>query len=761
MREQVKKNKIAFSGYLKKYKNTQPIDELKFPIMMNEGDKKINFSKDPWTYQCLTSKIETSIEGLAYQLDFKYKGDKSAEVAVGTTIEFPDWSTDNYLLMPGAVYNGNRFESRRMPYSPKLTDPNDIGVEIGTIISDVPRLNINNGTSFIQQLAGDLATPAVGIYMPHQNKIWWILFEQQTQVGEVGIRFEESLDRKTATLNIMSPGVREKTVYKICDNECKSEDKGHHYSKEESTTINFQVYECAGYKEQDLFDVFVKIRKNLVSDKEWVNMIPFSACWDIQEEKYNTQNWVEDYGYYSVGLRKNCFENWQIGWTGGLIATYPLLFEGVEKSKKRACQNFDYVFPNGIAPSHFFYDCGEYGKWYGGDIRREHTKNWHLIRKSGDGLFFFIKQLKLLVKYFPDIEVKSDWVYGVEIVANQIVELWEKNHQLGQFVDSIEGNIVVGGSTSGASSISGLVLASQFLNDNKYLTTNYYYLNTAKEIGELFYEEFVKKGLTTGGPGDALQAPDSESCFALLNGFIDLYDATNEDEWIERAKDIANQFITWVVSYDFKFPQQCLFGRLDIKTTGSIYANVQNKHSAPGICTDSGLALLRLYRLTGEDIYLETIQETSHNLTQYLSRKDRPIDGLQNGWMNERVNMGDWLENVGEIFHGSTWAEVSNMLTFIEIPGIYIDFVKEKVTVFDHIEVIRKKFNDNKLLLTIINRTPYNAVVKTYVETKDTLSKSLHYDYLYNSLKINIESGECKELVVSRDCGKFILIFRK
>jgi hypothetical protein len=87
------------------------------------------------------------------------------------------------------------------------------------------------------------------------------------------------------------------------------------------------------------------------------------------------------------------------------------------------------------------------------------------------------------------------------------------------------------------------------------------------------------------------------------------------------------------------------------------------EHGAPAICTLSGSSLFKLYRHTGRKLYLEMIQELAHNLPPYLSRSDRPVGEIPAGWMNERVQLREWLEPIGEIFFESTWPEVSNMLT--------------------------------------------------------------------------------------------------
>ena len=44
------------------------------------------------------------------------------------------------------------------------------------------------------------------------------------------------------------------------------------------------------------------------------------------------------------------------------------------------------------------------------------------------------------------------------------------------------------------------------------------------------------------------------------------------------------------------------------------------------------------------------------------------------GRMNERVNLSDWegKNNVGEVPLGSCWPEVSVMLTYFELPAVYV-----------------------------------------------------------------------------------------
>src|SRR5262249_24736306 len=151
-------------------------------------------------------------------------------------------------------------------------------------------------------------------------------------------------------------------------------------------------------------------------------------------------------------------------------------------------------------------------------------------------------------------------------------------------------------------------------------------LKVAGEIAGHYVVNFVQKGFSTGGPGEILQCPDSESAFGLLESFVVLYEVTGDSQWLARARDMAHQCMTWCQSYDFQFQAQNMFGKLGYRTAGSVWANVQNKHDAPGICTLSGDSLFKLYRYTGDRRYLELIQEMAHNLPTYTSRADKPIE---------------------------------------------------------------------------------------------------------------------------------------
>ncbi|MBC7914350.1 MAG: hypothetical protein H7Y07_09530 [Pyrinomonadaceae bacterium] len=670
------------------------------------------------------------------------KSGVSRNANLSACLTFNKWSASNYVLFPGAVYNGNRFDWRRITYSPKLMDPKDIGPNFPTIISDVPKLNINNGPSFVQERSGSMAIPAAGFFAPAEKSGFLVLTDQGNNYGDYGMGIEETKGKTSGEISISSPLVRELYKYRITDLRYPSNDVPATFKAGDSLKIHLKLYSFDAPVLQTVFDKVSDIRQSMASKGSLSNTLSFSDAFRTIKDKYNDANYVDKYGYYSVGLRENFLQDWQIGWTGGMISTYPLLNDGDADTKKRVIRNFDWLFPNGISPSGFFYDSGEQGtKWYGGDIRKLNTKNWHLVRKSGDGVYYIIKQF-ILMNHLG-IPVKDSWKTGTQGVADTFVKLWKENGQLGQFIDSQTGKIAVGGSTSGAIVPGALCLAYRFYGNEQYL-------KTATEIGEYYHENFVKKGLTTGGPGDALQNPDSESCYALIESFTTLYETTQDKRWLLYAQNTTKQFASWVMGYDYSFPPNSLFGKLGIQSKGAVFANTQNKHGAPAICTFSGQALLKLYRFTGDTFYKDLLNDIVHNMPQYLGHPLKPIPGMKAGWMSERVNTTDWLEEVGEIAYITTWAETSMMLVYSEIPGLYVQPDKGIIVPFDNVSAVVTKNSPGSIRVRVSNPTKTTATIKVLQENQSELKNSLEESMRNKIQVVSLKPNESRVLTFSK-----------
>lgn len=661
------------------------------------------------SWKVIRSFKPVSSDSTAVDLSYTFYLQKGSSpgTSVGIIFQVNDWSVDNYVFSPAALYNGNRFQSRRIDYSPRLMHPKDVGLNVPAIISDVPRLDNNNGPSRIQLTSGAASFPCMGYYQFDTKRGFLVTINQGNSLGDYGMEIEESRDRRTAWFSITSPHVRELYKYKITDNTYPSNDVAHDFKAGDSVVITCRVYFFNASTLSKYFEQYFSLHHQLVRKLSFTRHLPFSAAFDLIEEKYNRMNWNHA-GFYAMDAIDNN-RHWKPGWVSGMPVAYALSLGNNTATRERLVMQNNWLFSNGIAPSGFFYERGLDGtQWIGGDMSKFHTHDWHLVRSSADGLYYALKLLMQMQNEFKDSRDFELWKSNIQNVANAFLNTWKKYKQFGHFINTQTGDIIVGGSASGAIAPGALVLAAQIYKQPAYM-------EVARQAGVYYYESFVARGITTGGPGDALQNPDSESCYALLESYMELYEATREKRWLQYAEETAWLFATWVMPYHYLFPASSLLGTLKSETGGTVWANTQNKHAAPGICTASGMALFKLYRATGNAAYLELLRPIAQAIPQYISTVNRPIGKLPPGCIDERVSTNDWLEGTGEIANLSTWAEVAMMLTAKELPGIYVQRNNRSAIVFDHMNA-KITGKGSAIYLQVENPTDYKASVRIVVD---------------------------------------------
>ncbi|MGC9451939.1 MAG: hypothetical protein ACP5I4_10885 [Oceanipulchritudo sp.] len=675
--------------------------------------------------------------------------------SIALTVDMEDWSREHYVLMPAAAYAGNRFESRGIPYPPILDACPDRSLDSPPIITDVPRLNAGHGPSRLIQLSRDCTTPLIGVFDPHRKAAYFILCPQATRFGDTGLEVEESDDRSRARIALRVPGIRPKTRYSFCSTDSvPSPDCGISIPPGLNITLRVRIHhgECADMRE--FYSLFFRLRKAFTDpeNEELSNQLPFSEAWKILEDKYNRENWNPRGGYYHTGAyhlpeMRNKYADWQTGWVGGLQFTLAQLAMGMATTRERALRNIEFALTRLPAPSGYLWGGWSEGKPFG-DHFKDPSLPWVMSRKNGDALYFLLKSFDLLKQQDPDWSPPRGWEKTVKGIADAFCNTWEQDGQFGQFLDLENGKVVVGGTASAGVVPAALALASQWFREPRYL-------KVARQSAEALVGKVAEKGYTTGGPGEILQCPDSESAFGLFESLVVLHEMTGDTEWLPHAEFLAHQCASWCVSYDYPFPPESEFGRLGMRSLGSVWASVQNKHSAPGICTFSGDSLFKLYRATGNRAYLQLLREIAHNITQYLSRADRPIRGFHisdvgnyktmhdspPGWMSERVQLSDFSEPTGEIFAGPCWCESSCMLTAWEIPGLYVRPDQGWCIAFDHVAatVTRKDHDGIEVLLS--NPTRVHLTLRILSENANDIRKPLRQNALFDAEVVQLAPG--------------------
>lgn len=594
-------------------------------------------------------------------------------------------------------------------------------------ITDIPHLDVLKSRSVISFLAGDLSTPAVGIRSKKDEE--GLLLFGIHRIGEryTGWEVREDLEREELVLSYSYPGVREETRYFFGEREdgtgfyphCDrtSKDEGRIFEAGEAFGLPLKLFWFEAKEIADLFQVFQEKRDCLEQAGALVHKVPFSEAYRVIKEKYQRENLYRGSqgSYYTVGVRRDTpLNHWQAGWVGGGMNNLPFLLEAEGEIFDRGLDTFRFVmdhlqFGNGWVTGIY-----AEGKCYGDAFEQTGGDHVLLVRKDADLLYFLLKERELIAGK-SDGEgrklLRKKDEEGIQKLCDAFVRFYHQYGQLGQFIDIQKEIPVVAGSASAAMAPGALALAYEVYGKEEYL-------QTAECLGRDYAENYLKKGIVNGGPGEILQAPDSESSFALLESYVQLYETTGKAEWLSLAEESCDLAMSWVMNYDFVFPADRTAAKRKVQTAGTVFANAQNKHSAPGICTLSGNSLLKMYRFTGEDKYLDWLEKISHSLTQFVSLKEDPeptLEGplLKEGYINERVQTSDWEgeETVGEFLNGSNWPEVTMLLTYVEVPGIYLDQTRKKVKVFDHVDCVRAVWTEDNVELTVYNPTRYAAEV--------------------------------------------------
>jgi hypothetical protein len=657
---------------------------------------------------------------------------------VGLRLRLAGWSRDAYVVLPGACYAGNRFESRYLAYPPLLTEPADIGPNVPPIVTDIPRLNCHPGDSGISELAADLASPATALFLPDRRLGVVVLVDPATAIGRTGIVFEESADRSAAAVSIGAPFAYERSRASGAASGTSAASggafgggRGHTANVHPGTPVAVRarvyVFDCADVPA--LFARLFAVRKALTGATERVHELPFSAAFAAHEERVN-RRWVEAPGFYATGARDSAYSTWQTGWCGGLATTVPLFAAGAARSRERARRTIALVAGDGQAPSGFFHAVSDGKTWYEDGFaaplpRRapaapsyRHAQRWHLVRRTADTLHAAMKQLALVDRR-PAGEADrppAELAPAARRAADALQRLWERYHQLGQFVDVESGDLIVGGSSSAGIAPAALALASVKFNHDPYL-------RVARAAAEQYHDRYVRAGVTCGGPGDALQCPDGESAAALLESFVTLYEVTREAAWLDRARAAAHLAASWVVSYE---PQGDEAGvARELRATGAVLGDAQNGRAAPGYLLSSGDALFRLYRATGDVALLELLRDTAHGLAQHLRAAEKAAAAapaaVGAGWRPDgdgaRTDPRRWLAEPSEIVPAANVLDTIALLTYTEVPGLYAQVDKGFLFVFDHVDARIKERLAGKLMVTLSNPTRAAATVRMLAES--------------------------------------------
>jgi hypothetical protein len=693
---------------------------------------ELRTSHSRWTSRVRVTPVAAEPYALDLDITFTLVAGIANSAGIAVAFDFAGWSTNNYVLVPASIYNGNRNRIEYRGYCTGFNPEDFYNKDLPVTHGDVPRLELEPGKpSKFEVNASNATTPAMCFYDRRTRRAFIVLTEQGIREGDRildnGLILEESQDRSRATLVVSAPGVRERKPEFI--GFTASPDRGINWNIGKALTLHLRFYSFESANIRGLLEKFMTVRKAVTGPNHPRNLVPFGEVIRLMTGRIDSR-WHESAAgqYYSPENSDSIC----LGWVGGLINTFPMLALGDETHRERALKTFDFVIPAAVGKSGYFLaSVHADGKASGRDWFP--TQPIVLTRQNADVLYWMTKQFMLLKAQGHAVAIKPEWEQAVKRLAQAFVKTWECHGQWGNYVNHETGDIAIYNSTSGATAIGGLALAATYFNEPIFL-------KVATEAANYYYsQDFIRKGFTYGACSDIMQNADSETAVAFMTSLMALYEANGDRRWLEMSRNLANLVATWTVSYDYELPRSTELGTLEAKLAGVYWASTQNKHGAPGICTSSGDALFKIYRATGDHRYAELLRDIVH----------AHAEGIKpGGEITERLTYCD-ADSRGSRGGGSTgWNELNGILMAMELPGIYLRIDKDDLFVFDHVvaRVIRR--DKEGITLRITNPTQFDTRVAIFAEQRAQAQRPLGNAAFLKWPKIEVKSGQTTEVTL-------------
>ena len=660
----------------------------------------------------------------------------SKATAVNVDFNFGGWSRNNYVMVPAIVYNGNRYPSIGNGYNPDYPKEMYYNPAVPLTISNNPRLSVDPGTaSLIELQTGNTATPALCFYAPATQRSFMVLTDQRSVYGNHGLTIAENASGDQCRFSVTAPAVRKRAPG--FGDFHPSGDKAPDWKAGDRLALHFRVYMLHTAGIPDLLTAFMSHRKDIAGPNEPRNWLPMSYYKSLATTI--TRNNFRTYPVGSYYLPENS-KDFQLGWVSGMMNTYPMLALNDATERDRVAQELDFVVNRLQGASGYFYG----GITADGKIRPEKMNPAFpevqaMVRKNADALLWLLKHLMLFKAQGHGAAVKPEWERAARKLAAAFTRTWNRDGEFGQYIAPATGKIAVYNSTAGAVVPAGLAIASAYFKKPEWL-------RVAKASAEYYYQrDVVKQGLTGGDCGDISMDANSESAFGLLESLMAVYRYTGDKSWLKRAEVQAALCATWTISYDPVFPPGSQIGKQGSHMAGAVWASIQNKHAAPGICTASGDYLFKLFRATGNPLYADLIGDIQHAQAEAVNiPPDHITTGNLAGSSMERIQPSDaeGRSSAGNYINTrNSWTETNGALMAIELPGIYVQPDKKIIKVFDHVEARIIKAGKDGVTLAVKNNTEYDASVTVFAESSRQALKPLSYTAFVNWPKINVTTG--------------------
>jgi hypothetical protein len=181
-------------------------------------------------------------------------------------------------------------------------------------------------------------------------------------------------------------------------------------------------------------------------------------------------------------------------------------------------------------------------------------------------------------------------------------------------------------------------------------TGNSSYLRAAEKAGDFIVQTYVDPVEYVGGLNDTTHIKsvkiDSVGVMFVMRSLLKLYEATQNQVYLDGAVKSAQILASWVYLWNVPFPQNSLLANADFKSTGWAVCDV----IPAGSYLDNELLeftgdLIKVSELSGQEALFDVAEIVEYGMQQALSTPERMLGYVAPGIQCEGIMTGYWMSD--------------------------------------------------------------------------------------------------------------------
>jgi hypothetical protein len=565
------------------------------------------------------------VEGdvVAVELELVYDGEEDLEAGVRFGLDLPGRATEPHWMVPGCFYRHNRFAECLRRYPRALSAGEDAGPLESSWWS------FRSDRAAVPAVFGWTEAACVGLAT-----------EPLTDLGLSGVGF--GLDGHVARLWLDWPYREEPVVYDGSPVPAPSDVRWHRWHPGERRSVGFRI--AVTGPRPHAYDPFVRHlydrhrRDHRLAP--WMTPTQAAALTGYGLHRWHWRS-EHDALYETAAFDRANPEldraHMHVGWVSGTPWAHALLAYGRKTGNapyvEAASRVLDKIAgartPAGTFWGMWTLERGWRGGW-------NPDASWLHARTLAEATLFLIRAARLEDRHG---QPRPRWQQAAGDNLGFAADSQDASGNLGSYYHQDTGAVVERGSAAGMLWIAALAEGAGLLGDPDLLAV-------ARRAGD-HYAGFVEDAFIYGAPEDVHLAPTSEDAYNALIAYVALYEADGDGRWLRLARQAADWMMTFRWTYNIAFDEHTVLGHYDFRSRGADQASPSNQHlHAYGlVCLAE---LVRLWRHTGDDHYLQRARDNLSCFLQFVARQDGDFNARK-GMVSERYYQTNCFQPKGSL----------------------------------------------------------------------------------------------------------------